>query len=116
MRPARGVSSYKCPGSYEKVISSGPNIKQLNPENAYPLLWCPSMMLICFQSKHLLNLTDKRLLSSRAPMMKTGQIRRCQVLDKLGDTQWVCTAPENIFSYQLRFKNNSFVLERGFAM
>ena len=32
---------------------------------------------------HLLNLTDKRLLSLRTPMVKTGQIGRCQGFEKL---------------------------------
>ena len=75
MCQARGVSSHKYPNTYEKIVSIGPNIYYLNPENPYELLQSPSTTLMCFQLKHQLILTDKRLLGLRTPMVKTVQIR-----------------------------------------
>ena len=46
MRPARGVNSYKYSKSYDKDVSSEPNIQQLNPENTYQLLRHLSTILI----------------------------------------------------------------------
>ena len=49
MHAARGISSSKYAYSYEKVVSGGPNINWLNPENTYQSPWYPPTTLICFQ-------------------------------------------------------------------
>ena len=85
MCAAIGVCLYKhtaCTICYEKVLRSNPNISLLNPENASQSPSALSQLSCAFNCK--LNLTDKRLLSLRTPMVKSRQIRRCQGFKKHG--------------------------------
>ena len=47
--------------------------------------------------KHMLNLMDKNWVSLRTPMIKTGQIRRCQGFDNFGRHVVVMRIPNNVF-------------------
>ena len=59
------------PLRYEKVVSSKPDIQELIAENTCQSPWTLPQLRYSF--KHLLNLTDKSLLSLRSSMLKMGK-------------------------------------------
>ena len=67
--------------------------------------------ILYFQFNHLLNLTNKGLLSVKTLLDKTGQIRRCQGLEKLGRHVETMRSPHNVF-YQLRFKKTTVLFPK----
>ena len=75
----------------------------------YQLLWHICTTLLCFQIKHLLNLTDKNLLRLRTPIMKKGQIK---TLPEARET-WkhvveIHNSLQMFFFYYICFKNQQF--------
>ena len=49
-------------------------------------------------------------------MMKTGQIKRCQGLEKLRGMWWLCATTAEDFFVNCISKNDSFVSKRDLAM
>ena len=80
---ARGFRLYKRTYNYKKVVSSGLNVEKIIPENTCQSPGALPQLYSAF--KNFLKLTHKSVLTSRTPMAKTGQIGRCQRLEKLGD-------------------------------
>ena len=60
--------------------------------------------------------TDESLLSLRMPKLKTGQIRRCQELERLGRYVEAIRNPTKCFFIDWVAKNNSFASKRDLAM
>ena len=70
---------------------------------------------LLFAFKYLLNLRDKDSLCLKTIMTKTGQIRRCQGLKKLGRRSGFAKTPIIFFFIiDCALKSNSFVLEGNF--
>ena len=59
---------------------------------------------------------DVSLLSLSTPMVKTGKIRCCQGLDKIGGHVVAMSYPHNTFLLYFLSTNGSFVLERELCM
>ena len=78
-----------------------------NELGALPQLW--------YSFKHYLNSMDKSFLNLRTLTVKTGQIRRCQKLEKLG-RHVVAMRNPRCFSIDRLLKNHSFTSERDWAM
>ena len=56
-------------------------------------------------------LTDNSFLSLRTPVVKTGQIKRWQGLEKLGDMWWLCATPHNVFFLSIAFKKTMVLFQ-----
>ena len=123
MRSGICVRLYKFAYSYDKVVSTGPNIFnslilkiQINHLGGFH-----NFDLLSF--KHSLNLTDKILLSLRNFIVKTGQIRCCREFDNKDvrneniskfrfDAKFLCFGLVS-FCFQLTFVVKNFLSFRN---